>query len=97
MECATISIELTSYCKHILHFSGIKMLNGKTCCGYACEIWAMIDGQIGFTYLSTETHSPYTVCYSQSARGKTVAYRLRWVNKQGDVSPWSEMLKIIIT
>lgn len=82
--------------QHSISFDGVVMLNNRTRSGYACELWAMLDEQTGFTYLSTETHSPCTVGYSEPARNKTVAYRLRWIGKQGETSPWSEAQTILI-
>lgn len=91
-----VSVCSTDSLQHSISFDGAVMMNGKTRIGYACEIRAMLDGQTGFTYLSSETHSPYSVCYGKSACGKTIAYRLRWINENGETGPWSEVLTIII-
>jgi hypothetical protein len=76
--------------QHSISFDGAVMLNGKTRIGYACEIWAMFDDQSGFTYLSSETQSPCRISYSESAKNKTVAYSLRWINNRGETGPWSK-------
>jgi hypothetical protein len=34
-----------------------------------------------------------SINYSESAKNKTVAYRLRWTNNQGEHGPWSEIIK----
>jgi hypothetical protein len=91
MVCPMVKVDAKEPLLHEIYFSGQPMLNGKTRTCFSCEIWAMIDPSIGFTYLSTENQSPCTVNYSPSAIGKTVAYRLRWIDNLGNCGPWSEI------
>jgi hypothetical protein len=90
VACPLVRVEAKELLLHLIHFSGQPMLNQKTRTGFSCEIWAMIDKTIGFTYLATENQSPSMVKYSSSAIGKTVAYRLRWTDKRGNGGSWSE-------
>jgi hypothetical protein len=91
-DAPAVSVSSIDGIQHLVRFDGLPMLNGKTRTGFSCEIWAMIDPSIGFTYLSTENQSPYPVKYSPLAKGKTVFYRLRWVNNNGETGPWSEAI-----
>jgi hypothetical protein len=90
-DAPAVSVSSIDGIQHLVRFDGLPMLNGKTRTCFSCEIWAMIDPSIGFTYLSTENQSPCTVNYSPSAIGKTVAYRLRWIDNLGNCGPWSEI------
>lgn len=90
LDCPLLTVVAKEPLLHSIYFAGQPMLNGKTRTGFSCEIWAMIDQTLRFTYLSTENQSPYPVKYSPLAIGKTVAYRLRWVNSEGETGPWSE-------
>jgi hypothetical protein len=92
MASPLVTIENKEPLLHCIHFSGQPMLNQRTRSGYGCEIWAMLEDQTTFTYLSTEHQSPYVVNYSPSAIGKTVSYRLRWIDNLGNGGPWSEIL-----
>jgi hypothetical protein len=45
---------------------------------------------------SFDTHSPFTLDFSENDRGKTVWFCLRWENTTGEKGPWSEMMSAII-
>jgi hypothetical protein len=43
-----------------------------------------------------DTRSPFTLDFSESERGKTVWFCLRWENTTGKKGPWSEIVSAII-
>lgn len=62
-----------------------------------CEIWYKIGGakpadESEFQYLSTDTNTPYILRFRGKDSGKTVHYKLRWVNKKNEPGPWSETI-----
>lgn len=62
-----------------------------------CEIWMKTGGEppkddSEFTYIGIDTRSPYIVTFSVADVGKTVYYRLRWINKRGKTGPWSSVI-----
>lgn len=91
MASPIVTIENKDPLIHCIHFSGQPMLKQKTRSGFDCEIWAMLEDQTTFTYLTTEHQSPCTVNYSPSAIGKTVAYRFRWIDNLGNCGHWREI------
>jgi hypothetical protein len=42
------------------------------------------------------THSPFTLEFDESDRGKAVYFCLRWENTKGEKGPWSEIMMAII-
>jgi hypothetical protein len=48
------------------------------------------------TQSSFDTHSPYTLEFEESQRGKTVWFCLRWENTKGEKGPWGELTYAII-
>jgi hypothetical protein len=96
-EAPVVKVSTADSARHLIGFDGVMMLNGRTRSGYACEIWAILEDQTTFTYLSTENQSPCVVNYSPSVIGKTVAYRLRWIDNLGNTGSWSETISKEIT
>ncbi|MDR2628174.1 MAG: hypothetical protein LBC40_09100 [Dysgonamonadaceae bacterium] len=45
---------------------------------------------------SFDTHSPFTLEFSEVDRGKTVYFCLRWESTTGEKGPWSEIISAII-
>jgi hypothetical protein len=45
---------------------------------------------------SFDTHTPLTLTFDESDRGKTVYFCLRWENTRGEKGPWSEIVMAII-
>jgi hypothetical protein len=43
-----------------------------------------------------DTHTPYTLEFEESQRGKTVWFCLRWENTKGEKGPWGELINAII-
>lgn len=90
-EAPEVKVSAAGGARHLIGFDGALMLNGHTRMGFACEIWAMLEDQTTFTYLTTEHQSPCTVNYSPSAIGKKVAYRFRWIDNLGNCGHWREI------
>lgn len=65
------------------------------------EVWRSVGdappadpGQCQFLALDTET--PYVADYAGAQAGKRAFYYLRWVNKQGQPGPWSDVFSATI-
>ncbi|MDR0704094.1 MAG: hypothetical protein LBF88_03820 [Planctomycetaceae bacterium] len=43
-----------------------------------------------------DTHTPFTLEFSDEDRGKTIYFCLRWENTRGEKGPWSEIYSAII-
>jgi hypothetical protein len=71
--------------------------------GYrGCQIWHFIGAQPPasieqYEFVATDTRSPYVLHFDVEDAGKTVHYRLRWVNTRDEPGPWSEPLTATIT
>ncbi len=68
---------------------------------YGCEIWIKLDGEPPVSadelrYIATDTFSPYIMLFDGTDGGKTAYYWLRWVNKKGQVGPWSATAAAIV-
>jgi len=66
-----------------------------------CEIWIKTGGEppkddADFTYLGIDTKSPYIRSFSVADIGKTIYYRMRWINKRGQTGPWSSTISAIV-
>jgi hypothetical protein len=62
--------------------------------------WAILDAPPGslkdLINSSFDTHTPFTLTFDESDRGKTVYFCLCWENTRGIKGPWSEIQKAII-
>lgn len=71
--------------------------------GYrGCQIWRFIGEQPPtsldqYKYAATDSSTPYVLHFDLEDAGKTVHYRLRWVNTRDEPGPWSEPLTATIT
>jgi hypothetical protein len=63
---------------------------------HGCEVWAKAGDATDFNYLGTSTSSPYLAKYTDADTGKSVSYRLRWVNTKGEQGPWSAIFSAIV-
>lgn len=63
---------------------------------HGCEIWIKPDGAADFTYLATDTSTPYVATFDLAQAGKTAHYRLRWVNTRGQQGPWSSIVSATV-
>lgn len=73
-----------------IHFSDSATPNSKAkpTGVHGCEIWAKVGDAIDYSYLATDTKTPYIATYTQAEAGKRVSYRLRWVNTSGETGPF---------
>ena len=65
------------------------------------EVWVKIDGLAPvdiseLTYVSTSTRTPCVVPFEGKHAVKNAYYWLRWVNKRGEVGPWSQVITATI-
>ena len=63
---------------------------------HGCEIWSKVGDEVTFSYLATDTATPYVVIYDQDVAGKTASYHLRWVNTKGEQGPWSAVFSAMV-
>ena len=63
---------------------------------HGCEVWSKAGDASDFGYVGVCTRSPYTVSYDGNDAGKTVNYRLRWVNTRGQQGPWSAVVSAMV-
>lgn len=66
------------------------------------EIWVKIGppepgNEKDCQFLGLDTRTPYTAEYEPSDAGKLAFYMLRWVFREGGVSPWGETVSATIT
>ena len=66
------------------------------------EIWVKIDGppptdESQCHFLTMDSATPYLAEYSGDEGGKTAHYLLRWRNRDGSTSSWSETVSATIT
>lgn len=66
-----------------------------------CEIWVKVadpaptdPSQLRF--LATDTATPYVAEYDGADAGKVAHYMLRWVNRKGEASPWSQTVSATV-
>ncbi|MDX6693826.1 MAG: hypothetical protein QOF02_1429 [Blastocatellia bacterium] len=67
-----------------------------------CQVWYFIGEQPpvsidDYKYAATDTSTPYVLHFGLEDAGKTVHYRLRWVNTRDEPGPWSEPITATIT
>lgn len=66
-----------------------------------CEVWMKAGGEppkvdSEFSYVGTDTRSPYRVSFTVADIGKMVYYRMRWINKRGQTGPWSSTISAVV-
>ncbi|MDR1407116.1 MAG: hypothetical protein LBJ23_03585 [Tannerella sp.] len=63
-------------------------------------IWAILDAPPvsidKLIHSSSDTRSPFMLEFSESNRGKSVYFCLRWENMRGEKGPWGEIIMAII-
>lgn len=90
--------------QHTIDFRDSQTPNRKAkpegCKG--CQIWYFIGAQPPasmdeYHYAATDSRTPYVLQFDMEDAGKTVHYRLRWVNTRDEPGPWSEPITATIT
>jgi len=66
-----------------------------------CEIWYRIDGPPPSDPSETKsrvsvTRSGQNITYDNAYKGKYVYYYARWVNRKGELGPWSDMVGALV-
>lgn len=69
---------------------------------YGCELRCQIGGTEPvdpdeMRFLAIDTRTPYVAEFDGADAGKTVYYRLRWVNTRNEAGPWSDIYSATIT
>ncbi|MDR0743629.1 MAG: hypothetical protein LBF05_04640, partial [Tannerella sp.] len=62
--------------------------------------WAILSAPPGsideLIHSSFVIHTPFTLTFDESERGKKVYFILRWENTRGQKGPWSEIVSAVI-
>jgi hypothetical protein len=97
-----ITIDASIDQQHTVHFfDSAGSRKGKPAGVYGCEIWMKIGGTAsesgeGFTFVAVDTNSPHVINFAVEDIGKTVYYRVRWINTRGQQGPWSKIVHAIV-
>lgn len=67
-----------------------------------CQLWFFIGPAAPtdmeqYDFLATDSQTPYVHGLDMADVGKTVSYRLRWVNNRDEPGPWSDVITATIT
>lgn len=88
----------------IIHFRDIETPNSKAKPKgtRGSQIWFFIGttpptDMEQYDYLATDSQTPYVHGHDMEDVGKTVHYRLRWVNTREEPGPWSDVISATIT
>ena len=97
------TIDFSVRMQHTIHFAdeATPRSKAKPAGVHGCEVWMKVGGDMpkdatGFTYLATDTASPYVATFEGDDTGKTVWYLLRWVNTRGERGPWSTTFSALV-
>jgi hypothetical protein len=97
-----VEIDVSTPRRHILNFRDEGATRKAKPAGVmGAEVWRSLadtpptdPSQCQFLSLDTET--PYVADYAGAQAGKRAFYYLRWVNKQGQPGPWSDLFSATI-
>ena len=97
------SVDFSARMQHSISFydEASAHSNAKPAGIHGCEIYMKVDGDAPkdvseLDYAGTCTASPYKVKFDGAKAGKTIYYRLRWVNTRGEAGPWSAMVNAMV-
>jgi hypothetical protein len=92
------TIDFSVRLQHNIHFfdSTTPKTKAKPAGVHACEIWTKTGDAADFTYLVSDTRTSHIVSFDQDSAGKTIYYRLRWINTRGEQGPWSSVISAIV-
>lgn len=87
-----------------VHFRDIETPNSKAKPdgAHGCQLWFNIGtappkNLDEFDFLALDTQTPYVHMHDMEDAGKTVSYRLRWVNRRDEPGPWSDVITATVT
>jgi hypothetical protein len=100
-ESPTIEIDFSKRQKHSVIVKNIEGKHAKPANAHGYEVYQKIGGEKPvtddeFKYAGFSTKSPFQITYALADTGKTVWYRVRWVNAKNEPGPWSEIVYAII-
>lgn len=92
------TIDFSVRLQHIINFADehTPRSKAKPAGVHGCEIWMKVNGAADFTYLATDTATPYIATFDIAQAGQTASYRLRWVNTRGQQGPWSSIVSATV-
>lgn len=90
--------------QNTMHFRDIKTPNSKAKPPgtRGCQLWFFIGptpptDMEQYDFLATDSQTPYIHALDMADVGKTISYRLRWVNNRDEPGPWSDLITATIT
>lgn len=92
------TVDFAVLLQHTIHFVDSTTPNSKAKPAgvHGCEIWVKVGDGPDYSYLATDTKTPYIATYTQAEAGKTASYRLRWVNTRGETGPFGAACSAMI-
>lgn len=101
--CPMLTIDFSSRLQHTISFvdEATPRSKAKPAGVHGCEVWMKLGNDAPkdiseFTYLGTDTATPYIATFDSADIGKTAWYMLRWVNTRGERGPWSATMSAIV-
>jgi hypothetical protein len=98
-ERPVAEVDFSELQQHSLKVKGITGLKPNNAHGF--EVWRVVGDALPtdeaqYQYAGFSTKSPFLMKYTLADRGKTVFYRVHWVNAKNEPGPWSETVSAII-
>jgi hypothetical protein len=97
------TIDFSTRLQHTINFAdeGTPRSKAKPAGVHGCEVWAKVSAEAPkdaseFTFLATDTATPYVATFDSADIGKTAWYMLRWVNTRGERGPWSSTFSAMV-
>jgi hypothetical protein len=100
-EMSILEIDFSRRQQHSVIAKNAEGKSKKPLHAHGFEIYYKVGGDApacdnDFRYAGFTTRSPFIVKYDLDHVGKTVWYRVRWVNVKNDPGPWSEIVSAVI-
>jgi hypothetical protein len=101
-EDVFLEIDFSKRQEHDIVLKNKEGKRSKPLNAHGFEVWRKVGGNAptsdtDFSYAGFSTHSPFTIKYALEDTGKTVWYRVHWVNQKNEPGPWSEIVSVIVT
>jgi hypothetical protein len=97
-------VDTSTRWQHMIQFRNSQTPNSKAKPQgvHGCQIWVYIGSTPPtspdqFSFIATDTRTPYLLVFDAEDAGKNAYYILRWVNSRDEPGPWSETIVATIT
>jgi hypothetical protein len=100
-EMSLLEIDFSKRQQHSVIAKNAEGKSKKPLHAHGFEIYYKVGGDVptcdhDFRYAGFSTRSPFIIKYDLEDVGKTVWYRVRWVNVKNNPGPWSEIVPAVI-